>query len=188
MSAPKKLRGGSDSQLTQFKKLWLYSLAESARDYWRALFCSDTTQAELRKLIFTKLKINLTRDGQLTEFRSWLDEQDARAAEAQRQAEDEAALKQEFADLTNDQVRQLVIRGTVARAKAQGDWKLGLSAVDRDLKFQQVALDKNKFEFDATRAAMAKLPELKAIASNKALSDDEKLEQARLALFGVAPK
>lgn len=57
-----------------------------------------------------------------------------------------------------------------------------------ETKREEVKLAVDKHQFDATRAAMAKLPELKAIATNKDLSEDQKLEQARLALFGSAPQ
>lgn len=146
MSTPQKLRGGPETQIRQFKKLWLHSLAEPARDYWRALFVSEATQADIRRQILAKLKFHLVADKQLNAFRKWVDEQDALDAENFRQAQEETMLKEEFADLTDDQIRKLVIRGTVARAKSQGDWKLGLAAVDRDLKAQALAFDQEKFK------------------------------------------
>jgi hypothetical protein len=56
------------------------------------------------------------------------------------------------------------------------------------LKAKELEFDREKFQFDATKAALAKLPELKAIISNSSLSEDEKLTQARLALFGSTPQ
>jgi hypothetical protein len=56
------------------------------------------------------------------------------------------------------------------------------------LKRQELTLARDKFEFDAAKACLAKLPQLKTISTNKELSEDQKLEQARLALFGSAPK
>jgi len=63
-----------------------------------------------------------------------------------------------------------------------------LTAEKLKLQREEVSLARDKFTFDATRAALAKLPQLKAISTNKELSDDQKLEQARLALFGSAPQ
>jgi hypothetical protein len=58
-------------------------------------------------------------------------------------------------------------------------------------KLQDKAKDRefaiSKFQFDATKAALAKLPELNAIKRNTSLREDEKLAQARLKLFGEVP-
>ena len=188
MSAPNKLRGGTNSELTKLKALWRDSLAESARDFWRALFISSATQASIRSQLASKLKINLKRDAQLTEFRSWLDEQDTRDREAERMAEDERRLTETFGDTLNkDQIREQVLHASYARTLATGDFKLGLKTVSADVKAESISLDRDKFQFDAAKACLAKLPELKAISANKELSEDQKLEQARLALFGSAP-
>jgi glycine/D-amino acid oxidase-like deaminating enzyme len=186
MSAPTKLRGGTRSELTRFKRLWL-TLAEPARDFWRERFASEATQAQLRAEIRAKLKINLVDDKQLTAFRKyWLEEQDARDAEAQASEQDEAELTK--LGLSGDALRAVLLDRMKGRALTQGDFKLGLQAIDRDLKQQQVGLDRDKFQFDATKAALAKLDSLKAIKGNSKLSEEQKLEQARLELFGVAPK
>ncbi len=90
-------------------------------------------------------------------------------------------------DWTPDQIQTVGQSFFTALALEQQDPKQWFLIQQTALKREQLSLDKNKFEFDATRAAMAKLPELKAISANKNLSEDEKLEQARLALFGSAP-
>lgn len=53
---------------------------------------------------------------------------------------------------------------------------------------EQLAFERDRFEFDASRAALAALPALRAIASNKALSDQDKLLAARKRLFGEVPE
>lgn len=50
----------------------------------------------------------------------------------------------------------------------------------------QLDLDRDRFEFDAAKSCLAKLPELKVISSDKGLSESQKVEQIRLKLFGVA--
>jgi len=65
---------------------------------------------------------------------------------------------------------------------------LVLKARDQELSEQQLKLDREKFEFDAASAALKKLPELKAIAGNKSLSEGDKLTQIRLKLFGDVPE
>jgi hypothetical protein len=46
---------------------------------------------------------------------------------------------------------------------------------------------REKFEFDAARAALAKAAELQAIAGDRSLDQDAKLEAARRRLFGELP-
>ena len=64
---------------------------------------------------------------------------------------------------------------------------LVLKARDQQISEKQLALDREKFEFDAAKAALAKLPDLKLIASDKSLSDDDKLTAIREKLFGEVP-
>jgi hypothetical protein len=52
---------------------------------------------------------------------------------------------------------------------------------------EQLKFDREKFEFDAAKAALAQAATLKTISISK-LSDVEKITQARLALFGELPK
>jgi hypothetical protein len=180
-----KLRGGSESQLTQLKKLWR-SWSDAQRESWREVFVSAATQADIREQVQAKLGLKLKYDSQLNAFRAWLANEDEREREAELTAEDEAELKAR--GLVGEALRMALLEKITMRAYTQGDHKLGLQAVDRNLKAQAQTLERDKFEFDATRAALAKLPELKAIAANKSLSEDERLEQARLALFGSAPQ
>jgi hypothetical protein len=62
-----------------------------------------------------------------------------------------------------------------------------LKAGDQELKAAALSLDRSKFEFDAAKAAMAALPALLAIKRDTSLTEDDKLEQARLKLFGSTP-
>lgn len=187
MSKPRKLRGNSDSPVTQFKARWP-TLAPASQDYWRALFISATSQAAIRQEIAGELNIALTADKQLNAIRDWLDDQDQRDAERERQAEDERRLEEQFGGtMTKDQVRDLVLKASYARTIAHGDFKLGLATAKVDLKDKELLLGRQKFEFDAAKAALAKLPELNAIKRDSSLNEDAKLEQARLKLFGETP-
>lgn len=62
---------------------------------------------------------------------------------------------------------------------------LVLKARDQDFQERQLAFDREKFEFDAAKACLASLSELKLISTSKA-TQDEKVQQIRLKLFGVA--
>ena len=54
-------------------------------------------------------------------------------------------------------------------------------------KMQDLALQREKFETDAAKKAMAFVAEIKSIAANKSLDSDARVEQVRLRLFGAAP-
>lgn len=191
MSTPTKPRGskGPLPELTKFKLLWRDALDERARDFWRSRFASADTQSALRKELAVKLKINLSQDSQLTSFRDWLAEQDAMDQEAERQAEEETRLAKDHPDWDPDRLRQEVISGSLRRAIVTGNFEaLGLRAVKAGQNEKVIALDRDKFEFDATKLALAKLDTLKTIKANSKLTEEEKLKQARLELFGIAPK
>lgn len=147
MSTLKKLRGGSDSELTRFKKLWLSeAFAESARDSLRALFVSDSTQAAIREHIKQAHGISLSYDGQLNAFRDWELEQRARDLEAERASEDERRLIAEHPDWTKDQVREEVLKRTYLLSLATGDFSEGRNAARQDLA-------ERRFQFEKEQAA-----------------------------------
>lgn len=60
-----------------------------------------------------------------------------------------------------------------------------LKSADQRFKEEKLAFDKQKFQWDAAKACLALLPELKTISSDKTLNEAEKVEQIRLKLFGV---
>ena len=124
----------------------------------------------------------------LSEFLSWYS---LRQQLARNESTVETLLKNlqtENPDWTPEQIQSAGQSFFTALALQQQDPKAWFMTQQLAIRKDQLSLDKNKFEFDATRAALAKLPELKAISSNKELSEDQKLEQARLALFGSAPQ
>ena len=164
MSTPTKLRAGTESEVTKLKKLWRDSLAEDARDFWRELFVSpDCSQSEIRRQMFTKLKINLRHDSQLNKFRDWELEQRALDVEAERQAEDERRALEANPDWSLDQARESVLKKAYQRASAHGDFKLGLATVDRELAAKRVVVDQGKLSlmqkkseaYDRAQAALA---------------------------------
>lgn len=63
---------------------------------------------------------------------------------------------------------------------------LVLKSQDQATDAERLRLERDKFEFDAAKAAMAKLPTLRSIVASK-LSESEKVDQVRRALFGVLP-
>ena len=164
MKSPDKLRGRSAgkpaSEVTKLKKLWRDSLAESARDFWRALFISDTPQPEIRKQLRAKLNINLTRDDQLLAIRQFDLEQQQMDLESERAAEEERRLIEEHPDWTKDQVREDLLRRFYNRARATGDAKLGLKTVAADMKVQSLEFDRERFKESVRTKLEAGLAEL----------------------------
>jgi Protein of unknown function (DUF3486) len=66
--------------------------------------------------------------------------------------------------------------------------KLVMTARKQELSAQTLALAKEKFQFDAAKAALLEVGKLKSIASKPNLNEKEKIKQIRLALFGSAPE
>lgn len=169
----------------RLKEKWR-TLAEPVCEYWRQQFVSSRSQADIRRELAAKLQVKLNSDSQLNKFRDWVKDQDARDAEAERMSEDEQRLTEEFGkDWSLDRIREEVLRRSYARAIATGDFASGRKTIVQDLNVKKLALDRDKFEFDAAKAALKYAGELKAIKSNKNLSEAEKVDQARLKLFGV---
>ena len=197
--------------MQQLKAVWL-RLPETTQDYWREQFSSSRKQSDLRAEIAKKLSVHLPSDSRLSKFRAWLDDQDMRDQQAERMQENTRRIQSEHPDWTLDQVREEVLRQSYFETLASGNYNLGLKTVRADqnertgkfkasletekLKLAQQAesraqqefkLAREKFEFDAAKAALAQAATLKTISASK-LSDVEKITQARLALFGELPK
>jgi len=189
MSTPTKLRAGTNSELTRLKALWRDTLSEDAKSYWQELFISpDVKQSQIRQQILTRLKINLRFDKQLNQFRDWELDQRDRDLQAERMLENERRLKTEHPDWSLDQVRAEVLRQSYLETLATGNFKLGLAARKSDIAEQALKFDRDKFEFDAAKAALKCAATLKLISNNKNLSEADKVNAARTKLFGELPK
>jgi hypothetical protein len=66
--------------------------------------------------------------------------------------------------------------------------QLVLKTRDQGTKRVELQLKRDKFEFDAAKAALKHLDALRAIKANKSIDQGERLKQARLQLFGVTPE
>ncbi len=70
-------------------------------------------------------------------------------------------------------------------SSAQRDKELQLKAEKGRRDDEALKLAREKFEFDAAKAAMEKAAEIKTISADDALAADEKIAKVRAALFGV---
>ncbi|MDE2104761.1 MAG: hypothetical protein KGL39_46420 [Patescibacteria group bacterium] len=167
MSATSKLPGGTASELTRLKRLWLEPGFESSREFWREQFGSALTQPEIRALLKKKLQINLQWNRQLTEFTQWAQRQDALDSEAEAQNQDETEIRRQFGDTwTLDQIREEVLKRSYARAMATGDFAAGRKTIVQDLNVKKVSLDERKLVLLEKKAAQAD-------ATDKVLTDAE---------------
>jgi hypothetical protein len=148
------------------------------RDSWRARLCSpDWTQAQNREAIRSELGVVLESDSQLTRFRQWVAEQDLMDAEQERQAEEETRIKSAHPEWTLDQVRDEVLKLSLYRAVATGEFaKLGLPAVDRVMRRDQLLLDREKLDLLTRKAAQA---DQAADITRSELSAEEKAARMR---------
>ena len=70
------------------------------------------------------------------------------------------------------------------REMMQQDKKLALTERAQATKEDQLKLAREKFEFDAAKKAMELAAEIKSVAADDSLDDDEKIAKVREALFG----
>jgi len=153
MSAPEKLRAGTQSEITKLKAIWR-TMSEEARDYWRERFvCSELSQAEIRRELFAKLKINLKYDSKLNAFRDWELAQRALDLEAERQAEDARRFTEEFGADNMELVREKVLKKSYARAIASGDFSEARKTIVQDVNLEKISLDKRKVVLLEKKAA-----------------------------------
>jgi hypothetical protein len=143
MSAPKKLQ--QDGELPKLKKLWP-TLYESVQEYWREQFLSQRSQADIRRELSAKLKIELKWDVQLTRFRAWLEDQDKRDAQAERAQENERRLIAEHPDWSLPEVREEMLRHSYLETVATGNFELGLKTSAEHTKIEALQFDKEKFK------------------------------------------
>ena len=171
--------------MTKFRRAWP-KLSPEAQEFWLSRFLSDEAPPyqETFKLIAARLKINFTRPAQGTAIKEFLLAEQKRQEVADRMEANETRIHAEHPDWTADQVRDEVIKAAYYETLASGDFKLGLSTIKAESLVKTTALDQRKFEFDAARACMDKLPELQAIRKDSSLTTAQKLDQIRFKLFG----
>jgi hypothetical protein len=194
MSTPNKLRGGGDSELTRLKRLSaeerqeIFAWKDGGTEVGGQRSEVIPTNAEVRKRIGERFGIHLRRDGQLSQFWQWQWRQAPIDHLGQMMSQDEQLLQDQFPGLTRDQLREVTIKRGYALADMMNDPKLGLKVAAEDRKDRALTHDVARWQFDAAKACLKLLPALKAVASDKGLSEPEKVQQIRLKLFGVLPE
>ena len=179
---PNKLNRQNNHPLADLKSLWR-TLSEVARAGCREWLDSDFTPAEIRQELASQLNIKLAYNNQLADFREWEKEQRRLDAEAERQADEDRRILAQHPKWNLELARETLLLRAYARAQIEGDLALGRQILRQDLQLQKLALDRDKFAFNAAQQALRAIAELKAISASQ-LSDVEKIHAARQALFG----
>jgi hypothetical protein len=109
------------------------------------------------------------------------------------------AVEQKFRDEKADlypailqRVGQMAFDQSVTGEKADPELiynftKLLIAGQKEESRRQQIALQRERFQFDAAKACLRKLPELKEVATSNALNQDEKIAAVCGILFGAPP-
>jgi hypothetical protein len=110
----------------------------------------------------------------------------------------EEFLRKQKKDWTADKIRDTAIQFFISQTVGKKDVNQFATVVQLDqnerfgrtsarLKERDLALKESKFQFDAAKAALAAVKELRTISASK-LSDVEKIDAARRQLFGELPE
>lgn len=183
---------------------WAASLSEEQgwTLYYKALRCPWQEAAA-----WAAREFGLGRAPSRTGFYAWLSQM--REAEHEHRMHEAAAAAAEAAALgrksTKDEAIVQALKALATEAALQSDAKtassliqsamaikdrlqkeedLGLKARAQRTREADLALAREKFEFDAAKRAMEEAAKIKAVAADDSLDDDEKIAKVREALFG----
>lgn len=136
--------------------------------------------ARMRKLERVKLVAEVEGSAETAKDIARVNIDFAKAAEAFKALAVDAAMS------GDDQTAQTYARAAAAfRDQDLKSRELSLKEERQKTAEKQLALAREKFEFDAAKAAMAKAAEIKSISADDSLAADEKIAKVRAALFGV---
>jgi hypothetical protein len=198
-SNERKLRGGSKSVLTKLKALCLKqpAVVERIMEYMNKALSSGATptSAQIRQFIGEHFNVQLQWDSQFSSFLSWVN-LSRKTAEREQAIEewlrDESKLHPELTDEELNQRGQRKFKLLSIAEEQPSDWARILREEIRLKRLtqldKQIALERDKFEFDASRAALKIWPSIRQISSDKTLSETDKVQAVRQRLFGVIPQ
>jgi hypothetical protein len=147
MSAGQKPRGGGNSEMTRFKKLWCDSFSKKQRKFLRTLFiCETMTQAQIREEIRRRFGIEFTSDSQLNRFRDWEWEQRQIEQELEKMRADQERFENEHPEWTKDQLREKVIAMCYRRARSTGDFQFGVRIASVDNRWAKIYFEQEKLQ------------------------------------------
>lgn len=152
----------------------------------------------IRQRLRDEFDVEIRSDSALSEF--WSSECSAALVARRKRACDLAddvasaaeATPGRFDSATIDALKQKAFELAIAPQSDPRDVKnlftLVLKARSQDLDEQQIALARDRFEFDAAKAALAALEDLRQIAGDRSLDESARVDAVRRRLFGVIPE
>ena len=124
----------------------------------------------------------------LSDFWRWLSLQQEMRAANETVANIREIFSVSMPNASAEETHKFLVNFLTAQGFASKSEKTLQFATVETRKAIEIQQEREKFEFDASRAALKCLPQLKAIASDKALDEPARLDAARKQLFGVVPK
>jgi hypothetical protein len=166
------------------KKAWV-AMTDEERAFWMDLFLSpEKTLFDVRAEILKRLDIDIKHDSTISKFRSWWQHELRYREEAELQREELKRAIEDNPTWSLDQAREAVLSKGYRRAEQTGDFDLGVAIIKQDLAAQNLKLDRDKFEFRAAELALSQIESLRSIKADSNLTEEQKIKQARIKLFG----
>lgn len=140
-------------------------------------------------------EFKLTRRPSRAAFYEWkaqMDELEAvRAEEIRNVTSERIANAAEGIDIADEKIKRALLAEAMNRAliernpeAAERFIKMTTALINCDLKKTDLALAREKFEFDAAKKAMELAAEIKTVSADDSLDEDDKIQKVREALFG----
>jgi hypothetical protein len=194
----RKIRGGSNSPLTQLKML----CSDKPQVLEKILKHMNTPRAdklypksaEMRQFIGEHFEIQLQRDSQFSSFLQWVRLEETKDERELKISDAINKYRQENPDATDEELLLIGQRMFREISIAEEDPKMWVAVLREEirkkklgLQEREVKLAEEKFQFDASKAALKIWPSIKQISSDKTLSEADKVQAVRQKLFGVIP-
>ena len=185
MAKPRIDRDGAPSPLARIKRIVQRDPAEGERlQEMAATMSAEAIIADIEK----RHKVHGLSAPRLSEFWRWLSEQQ----EIRLANESVQNIREIFNEVMPgagaEETHKFLVRFLSAQGFGQKDHKLLKFVTVETRKAVEIERERERFQFDAARAALKCLPQLKAIAADKSMDEPARLNAARKHLFGVTPE
>lgn len=149
---------------------------------------SELSAAKLAAQISSRHGIGPISPQRLSDFWRWAESQQALRQMNADAEQFRAEFAKEHPGASLEEAHEATLAYLHLKAAREDDTKLAKFVLIELRKARVIAHEREKFEFDAAKAALKCLPQLKAIAADKSLDETTRLDAARKHLFGVTPK
>lgn len=185
MSKPRIDSDGAPSPLAKLKRVVQQDPAEGEFLQQQA---QTLTAASIIAQIEARHKIHGLTASRLSEFWRWLSEQQEIRAANDSVRNIREIFEEVMPGAGAEETHRFLVRFLSAQGFGQKDHKLLKFVTVETRKAIEIEHEREKFEFDAARAALKCLPQLKSISTDKTLDEPARLNAARKHLFGTTPE